>query len=190
MNDAILNQLKAIVERSVRPIRASTLRKWKMREELLAHVAAVFEEESAKLGDVRAAVEQTERRFGNPHELTRQLQESVPASDDIHCLLDKLWFQPGERNARRVLRYVTLHSLILMFLLPIWYVWTQICEWLVGVSNWPPEERPLFGGPVLLFDVFFFLLSFVVLLWGLVSVNHRMTARIRSNKEWSSLQID
>jgi hypothetical protein len=77
-----------------------------------------------------------------------------------------------------------------MFFLPIWYAWTQICEWVVRVSNWPPEERPLFGGPVLLFDFFFFLLSFVVLVWGLVSVNHRMTARIRSDKEWASLQID
>ena len=51
MNESILTQLKVIVERAVRPVRASTSRKRKMREELLAHVGGVFEEECARLGD-------------------------------------------------------------------------------------------------------------------------------------------
>ena len=38
-------------------------------------------EEAAKLGDERAAVERTALRFGNPAEVTSQLQESVPARD-------------------------------------------------------------------------------------------------------------
>jgi hypothetical protein len=54
-----------------------------MREELLAHVVGVFEEERARLGDDRAAVERTALRFGNPAEVTSQLQESVPARDTI-----------------------------------------------------------------------------------------------------------
>jgi hypothetical protein len=66
INESTLTQLKIIVEREVRPIRASTSRKGKMREELLAHVVGVFEEESAKLGDERTALERTALRFGNP----------------------------------------------------------------------------------------------------------------------------
>jgi hypothetical protein len=83
MSDLVLTQLKIIVERAVRPVLASTSCKWKMREELLAHVSDAFEEESARLGDDRAALERTALRFGNPAEVTGQLQESVPASDGV-----------------------------------------------------------------------------------------------------------
>src|SRR5437879_4622278 len=48
MNEPTLTQLKALVERAVRSVQASTSRKWKMREELLAHVTAVFDEEAAR----------------------------------------------------------------------------------------------------------------------------------------------
>jgi hypothetical protein len=88
MNDAILIQLQIIVERTVRPVLASTPRKRKMREELLAHVSGVFAEESARIGDERAALERTALRFGNPAEVTSQLQESVPASDGINRFFD------------------------------------------------------------------------------------------------------
>ena len=64
-----------------------------MREELLAHVVGVFEEESAKLGDDRAALERTALRFGNPAEVTSQLQESVPARDTIRRFFEG---RPGE----------------------------------------------------------------------------------------------
>ena len=81
MNESTLTQLKIIVERAVRPVRASTLRKRKMREELLAHVSGVFEEESARLGDDRAALERTALRFGNPAEVTASCKNrSRPAT--------------------------------------------------------------------------------------------------------------
>jgi hypothetical protein len=81
MNESTLTQLKILVERAVRPVRASTARKRTMREEFLAHVVGVFEEEAARLGDERAALERTALRFGNPAEVTSRLQESVPAGD-------------------------------------------------------------------------------------------------------------
>jgi hypothetical protein len=190
MNDLTLTQLKIIVERAVRPVRASLSRKPKLREELLAHVSAVFEEERTRLGEERAALEQTAQRFGNPHELTVQLQQSVPASDAIHSFLDKIWFRPGETWLRRVRRYLVMWSLILMVLLPIWYVWVQVCTWAVRASKWPHEEARLFGGPVLLLDVVYFAFSFLILVWGLVSVDRKMTARIRAHQEWTSLNID
>ena len=66
MNDSTLTQLKILVERAVRPVRASSSRKRKMREELLAHVTSVFEEEVARLANEQTALEGTAQRFGNP----------------------------------------------------------------------------------------------------------------------------
>ena len=101
MNESTLTELKIIVERAVRPVRASTARKRKMREELLAHVVGVFEEEGAKLGDDRAALERTALRFGNPAEVTGQLQESVPARDAVR----RYWEgRPGEPAWRTAIR--------------------------------------------------------------------------------------
>ena len=102
MNESTLTQLKIIVERAVRPVRASTARKRKMREELLAHVCDVFEEEAARLGDERAALERTALRFGNPAEVTSQLQESVPARDAVR----RYWEgRPGEPAWRTAIRF-------------------------------------------------------------------------------------
>jgi hypothetical protein len=101
MNESTLTQLKIIVERAVRPLRASFARKRKVREELLAHVSSVFEEELARLGDERLAVERTAGRFGQPAELTEQLQAAVPASDAIDRLLSG---QPGESTLRAATR--------------------------------------------------------------------------------------
>src|SRR5262249_20331906 len=101
MNESTLIQLKIIVERAVRPVRASTDRKHKMREELLAHVCGVFEEESAKLGDEKAALEATALRFGNSAEVTSQLQESVPPGDALR----RYWEgRPGEPTFRTAIR--------------------------------------------------------------------------------------
>ena len=103
MNESTLTQLKIIVERAIRPVRASTSRKWKMREELLAHVVGVFEEEAAKPGDHQAALERTARRFGNPAEVTGQLQGSIPASDVIVRFCEG---RPGEPVFQGALRFV------------------------------------------------------------------------------------
>jgi hypothetical protein len=89
MNDPRLTQLKIIVERAVRPVRASFGCKQKMREELLAHVVGVFEEE-AKLGDEQAALARTHDRFGQAAELKGQLQASVPRSDRLDRFAENL----------------------------------------------------------------------------------------------------
>jgi hypothetical protein len=111
MNDAILIQLKILVERAVRPVTASTARKRKIREELLAHVSGVFEEELARLGDERAASERTALRFGNPAEVTRQLQESVPAGDGFV----RFWEgQPDESALASAFRFAWIETAIIL----------------------------------------------------------------------------
>ena len=80
MNDTVLTELKAIVERAVRPVQATMARKRKMGEELLAHLVSIFEEE-ARRGDGQTAIERARERFGDPERLSGQLQESVPYWD-------------------------------------------------------------------------------------------------------------
>ena len=134
MNESTLTRLKIIVERVVRPVRASTARKGKMREELLAHVVGVFEEEWAKLGDERAAVERTALRFGNPAEVTSQLQESVPARDAVR----RYWEgRPGEAAWRTAIRFAwvsgTFALVLTGFILAV--AWFTVGS----VDTWPRE---------------------------------------------------
>jgi hypothetical protein len=74
MNESTLTRLKIVVERAVRPFRASVSCKRKMREELLAHVIGVFEEEFSRLDDEHTALERT----GSP--VRESLRSDEPAS--------------------------------------------------------------------------------------------------------------
>lgn len=73
-----MNALRVQVERVVRPIRASNLRKDRMREELLAHLTCLFYEQLARTNDAESAAAEAIRRFGDAPALTRELQTSVP----------------------------------------------------------------------------------------------------------------
>jgi hypothetical protein len=94
MNDVIEKELKIVVERAVRPVRATMARKRRMREELLAHLVSIFEEEVEH--DEQVALDQVKRRFGDPKELTGQLQQSVPRWDQCRSILEKVGYLPSE----------------------------------------------------------------------------------------------
>jgi hypothetical protein len=134
MNEPTLTGLKILVERAVRTVRASTSLKGKMREELLAHVVGVFEEEAARLGDERAALEQTALRFGNPAEVTGQLQESVPARDAVR----RYWEgRPGEPAWRTAIRFAWVSG---TFALVVAALILAAALFTVGsVGAWPRE---------------------------------------------------
>ncbi len=83
MSEEILTKLMVLVERAVRPVRASASRRRQIREELLAHVTAVFTEEVEKSGDEGNALERTKQRFGDPAELSDALQRSIPFADRV-----------------------------------------------------------------------------------------------------------
>ena len=70
-------ELMKIVERAVRPVRAGRTRKLQMRQELLAHLTGLYEEERARLGDDAAAFAAARERFGDPAELSRELDKSA-----------------------------------------------------------------------------------------------------------------
>jgi hypothetical protein len=146
MNESTLTQLKILVERAVRPVQASAARKRKMREELLAHVVAVFEEE-AKLGDEQAALARTQDRFGQAAELTGQLQASVPPGDRAERFFESLFGGSGESVLRLAARFAAALGAIVLVLLGIailiHVLLGQGSEWLT-VAGVPSLLAPLF----------------------------------------------
>jgi ATP-dependent Clp protease ATP-binding subunit ClpC len=152
MNEPTLTQLKILVERAVRPVRASIARKRKMREELLAHVVGVFEEESANLGDERAAVERTALRFGDPAEVTSRLQESVPVGDLVARFFEG---RPGEAAMWVPLRIacVAYAGELVGFFAVLF-----LADW---VAVLPRETMIIFGSVFLAPPVFFVSVAFL-----------------------------
>jgi hypothetical protein len=136
MNPSIPTELKILVERAVRPVQAMASRKQRMREELLAHVTAVFEEEEAKPADDRLALERTAERFGNPVELTGRLQESVPASDRRLRTLDDFFAGTGTSTLRLAFRYASFTLLPGALALIAFYFQGRMAEWPMVVA-WP-----------------------------------------------------
>jgi hypothetical protein len=136
MNESTLTRLKILVERAVRPVQATNYLKLKMREELLAHVTAVFEEEQARLGDEPLALERTAQRFGSPTELTGQLQQSVPASDRWGRALAHVFVGNDTSTLRLAFRYALFALLPATFLLVAYFVNDRMVEWPIALA-WP-----------------------------------------------------
>jgi hypothetical protein len=114
MNEPTLTQLKVVVERAVRPVRAGARRKDRMREELLAHLTGIYDQEHARLGDERAARDEAVRRFGAPADLTRGLQEALTRGDRLTYFVERwIGWRPKEPAARHTLRLaVTVLALL------------------------------------------------------------------------------
>jgi hypothetical protein len=145
MNESTLTQLKILVERAVRPVQASAVRKRKMREELLAHVVGVFEEE-VRLGDEQAALPRTQDRFGQAAELTGQLQASVPPSDSFERSAENFFGGSGESVLRLAVRFAAafgaLVSVLPGIMILISVLRGQGSEWLT-VARLPSLLAPL-----------------------------------------------
>jgi ATP-dependent Clp protease ATP-binding subunit ClpC len=115
-----MKELIVPVERAVRPVHATPARKRRMRQELLAHLTGIFEEERAHGGDEQLALAQALRRFGNPADLARDLQASVPLLE--RQLLGLFFQRPGERGLWHALRLAALAATVMfgaLFLFPL-----------------------------------------------------------------------
>lgn len=108
-----LAQMQA-VERAVRPVRTTTAHKRKMREELLAHLTAVYDEEFARSKDPATALQEAQKRFGEPPQLARELDAAVPVSERIGYHFER-WFgwRAPESAARYMLRQAKLSFCLL-----------------------------------------------------------------------------
>lgn len=86
-----------LVERAVRPVVAGPTRKMRMREELLAHLDGVYQEELTRTGDAATARAEAVRRFGDPAILTADLQQSVSFRERLDGRLNRLFgWRAGE----------------------------------------------------------------------------------------------
>jgi hypothetical protein len=65
------------VERAVRPVPAGRKRKLQMREELLAHLTAIYQEELPRQPSESAALSAAFDRFGSPAEISAELARGV-----------------------------------------------------------------------------------------------------------------
>src|SRR6185436_19948483 len=91
--------LRKQIERAVRPVQAGKDRKLAMREELLAHLTAIYTEERERQPDDQAAMAAALERFGEPAALTTELNASVGSAARIGFYVDggEDWFNGGLR---------------------------------------------------------------------------------------------
>jgi hypothetical protein len=118
-----MKELMVYVERAVRAVHASLARKRRMRQELLAHLTNLVDEEKARGGDEQEALARALQRFGDPADLSRDLQASVPR---LERWLSKLCFRgQGESGLRYGARIAALGAAIMFVglnLIPLVFV--------------------------------------------------------------------
>lgn len=109
-----------IVERAVRPVRAGIAHKRKMREELLAHLTAIYQEEFVHANGPLIAMETAAKRFGRPEELSRELQSAVPIRGRMEYYIQRWvgWRAP-ESALRMMLRVSALSFLFILALVGV-----------------------------------------------------------------------
>jgi hypothetical protein len=103
-----------IIERAIRPVRASTPVKRKMREELSAHLAAIYEQESARLHDTGEALEAASKRFGEPSELASELQASLPRHERLSYFIEQFFAYRAPESAAIFSYRMAVHTFVLL----------------------------------------------------------------------------
>lgn len=107
-----MNELMVHVERCVRPVLAPAERKDRMREELLAHLTRLVEEERARTGDGEAAIKRAFERFGDPATLTGELQASVTRIERIDRIVQGWFAWRAPESASRYAWRMTARMLV------------------------------------------------------------------------------
>lgn len=104
-----MNTLRVHVERIVRPIRASNARKDQWREELLAHLTRLYDEERARTSDDESAALAAIARFGEAAVLRAELQAGVSWLE--RCAFVRLPYSgPLRRRPRETPRHYVLRA--------------------------------------------------------------------------------
>ena len=112
------------VERAVRPVRAGIHRKRRMRDELLAHLSGIYQQELERVNDPAIAIREAAKRFGDPTELSRRLESSLPYRERFNYHEERIFgWRPPEHATRWMLRLTlgmfTLLAGLLLISLPI-----------------------------------------------------------------------
>jgi hypothetical protein len=182
MNEETLTQLKVAVERAVRPVRATFARKRKMREELLAHLVSIFEEETERVGDEQAALAGAKRRFGDPRELTTQLQQAVPRWDRCRSILENMGYQSSESAWHLAAKHLLVMLLIYSAYLPLWML---ACG---NLRNLGPVEAQRIGALALIGAVPLIALVNVILSIVLAPLLYKI-GPVLASKRWGRILL-
>jgi hypothetical protein len=161
MNDDILTKLKVLVERAVRPVRATISRKQQMREEMLAHLTAIFQEETGKQQDEQIAFDRVVERFGDPGELTTKLQQSVPRWDRSLSILDNMGYRPSESAWHLAVKHFLVMLLVYALVVATWDMLPRL---LAPIDRGPMDRKLAFilVGAVLVIALFNVILSLIL----------------------------
>jgi hypothetical protein len=89
MNDIVPDPLRAYLDRLVAAVPTGRARQQEMREELQAHLHALYEKELLRLHDERAAIMSAIQQFGASDDLTSELQASVPFWERLKFLVQE-----------------------------------------------------------------------------------------------------
>jgi hypothetical protein len=127
-----------IVERAVRPVRATTAWKRSRREELLAHLTEIYDEEQAERNDPIAAVNAAADRFGDPAELARELDAAVSSSERLGYYVER-WF--AWRAPETLARYAARLAVQTLVLLTIAFCF--VAAVVVACVGWHPANWEL-----------------------------------------------
>jgi hypothetical protein len=138
MEPSVLNRLKMQVERAVRPVHAAPRRKMQMRENLLRRIIGIFDEEKTASGDDSLALARTSQRVGDPVDLARDFQRSVPRWEALlfRALVSDLLCDDGDHVGRRALRRVCALGRVLL-------VMAMLALLLIVVCGFPVSPRTL-----------------------------------------------
>jgi hypothetical protein len=155
-----MNEFMVLVERAVRPVQAGPTKLTRMREELLAHLMAIHEEELVRLGNDATARVEAIRRFGDPEVLTAELQQSVKWNDRLDARLNRMYgWRPGESAVRYSARLALLLALAILPWVPFALVTTGLRRPNDETVPTTGEILRLFGGVLVFVPLFVFVLS-------------------------------
>jgi hypothetical protein len=136
-------ELMKIVERTVRPVPSSTPHKRKMREELLAHLATIYEQELARSGDSAAALDAAAQRFGAPSELAREFEVALPFQERLSYFTERFVAYRAPESATRYSLRMAWHTFALLAVVlsivtgvvALRYGWSDDVKTLAGVLS-------------------------------------------------------
>ena len=83
MSESALNALEDFVEQTLAPLPVRAGHRRDIRDEMLAHLLCIFEDELARCDDEARAVAQTLRRFGTADALQGELDSCVPTWERV-----------------------------------------------------------------------------------------------------------
>ena len=106
-----------------------------MREELLAHLAPIFEEEARKARRRAGRPRTGQAAIRRPEELSRQLRDTVPWWDRVRSGIKRMGLQPGESllhlAGKQLLVVLAMYGVAVLSALPLMIARGRLSE--VGV---------------------------------------------------------